>query len=95
MDYSTTTKAYAMMEKSSTMLLRYVSVIGIVTVVYDYLLTIQDEVFLIFFRLSDVSVYFLWQIRFVWPGGLSFTKSLYFINRYMTLSALLFCTYGE
>jgi hypothetical protein len=59
MDYPTTSKAYAMMEKSSTTLSQYISAIGIVTMVYDYVLTIQDEVFLICFHLRDVSVYFL------------------------------------
>jgi len=52
----TTNQEYAVMEMWSTMLSQYVSAMGTVLVVYDYLLTIQDEVCLILLRLRAVSV---------------------------------------
>ena len=50
---------YAVMEIWSTTLSQYVSAVGTVLVLYDYLLTIQDEVCLILLRLWAVSVYLL------------------------------------
>jgi len=54
---TTTNQEYAVMEKWSTTLSQYVSAMGLVLVLYDYLLTIQDEVCLILLRLREVSVY--------------------------------------
>jgi len=52
----TTNQEFAVMEMWSTMLSQYVSAMGIVLVVYDYLLTIQDEVCLILLRLRAVDL---------------------------------------
>jgi len=90
-----TDQAYVVLIAWAHMLTQYVSAMGIVLLLYDCLLTIQDEVCLILLRLEAVSVYFLLQIRLVWPGGLNLTKGLYYINRYLTVAALLFCTYRE
>ena len=35
------------------------------------------------------------QSRLVWPGGLSFPKILYYINRYLSAIAIIFCIYRE
>lgn len=50
----------------TTRLTRYVSATGIVVVLYDWLLTIEDEVCLISSRLRALSqVTFVWQRRLV------------------------------
>jgi hypothetical protein len=47
MDFPTTNRAYAVIEKWATTLTQYISAVGIVLVIYDYLLTIRNEVCLI------------------------------------------------
>ena len=52
-------QARAVLDIWSTRLTRYASAGGLVVVLYDWLLTIEDEVRPIFWRLRAVSVYFL------------------------------------
>lgn len=79
----------------STTLTRYTSAGGLVVVLYDWLLTIEDEVCPIF-RASWLSQFtFFWQRRLVWPGGLYLPTVLYYINRYLTIPFMLLNTYGE
>jgi hypothetical protein len=59
MNSTTTDQAYAVLEVWSTTLTQHVSAMGIVVVVYDCLLTIQDEVCLMLLLLRAVSVYLL------------------------------------
>ena len=79
----------------SIRLTRYVSAAGLVIVLYDWLLTIEDEVCPIFWLLGLSQFTFFWQRRLVWPGGPNLPKVLYYINRYLTIPAFLFATYGE
>ena len=74
----------------------YLSVMGMVILQYDCLLTLKDEVCLLD-RTSGHpphNISFL-QMRLVWPGELSVPKVLYYINRYLSFIAMIFCNYRE
>ena len=92
-----TEAAIVMQDVWASTLRQYFSVMGMVLVLYDGLLTIRGEVSSIFFYLTVVSIEFtfFWQIRLVWPGPFSFPKALYYINRYLTAISMLFSTYRE
>ena len=79
----------------STRLTQYASAAGLVVVLYDWLLTIEDEVCPIFWRLGLSQFTFFWQRRLVWPGRPNLPKVLYYINRYLTIPTFLLATYGE
>jgi len=53
----------------------YLGAMGMVLLQYDCLLTLNDEV------------------RLVWPGPLSIPKVLYYLNRYLSFFAMIFCNY--
>ena len=84
----------AVLEVSGATLTSYLSAMGMVLVQYDCILTLKEEVCLISFtrpasHLSNA----LLEIRLVWPGPLSFSKVLYYLNRYIPIVSLLFCNY--
>ena len=47
MDTTSTDRAYAMLDMWSAQLTQYAAAVGLVVVLYDYLLTIEDEVCLL------------------------------------------------
>lgn len=59
MDTTTTEQALAVLEMWSTKLTQYVSALGLVVVLYDFLLTMKDEVCLILSHPRAVSIFFL------------------------------------
>jgi len=78
---------------------RYTTTAAVVIVVYDYLLTIGDEV-------RDEHTQGWWllilfidlQIRLVWPGPLTVAKILYYFNRYVSIAGIIVsnhCVYGR
>jgi len=70
---------------------RYCSVAGIVLLYYDWLLTLDDEVCLIFSSLYCLTA--CSQMRLVWLGALSWPTALYYITRYLTITGLTFSNY--
>ena len=92
-----TTSEVAVVDMWAGRLTAYSSAVGMTLVLYDLLLTIKDEVSLTL-RASWMSLLkfiFFVQMRLVWPGPLNFPKCLYYINRYLTVTAMLICTYRE
>jgi hypothetical protein len=74
--------------------MRYTAATVTVLVIYDFLLTLDDEVWLIFLSLAYfVHLTAYSQIRLVWPGPLSFAKVLYYINRYLSIVGITFSNY--
>ena len=69
---------------------RYCSATGVVLLYYDWLLTLDDEVCLIFSSLYCLTV--CSQIRLVWSGALSWPTALYLIDRYLTISVMTYST---
>jgi len=76
-------------------LTRYLSVMGMVLVQYDLLLTLDDEVCLIFLYLPSHAPTDCSQVRLVWPGTLSWPKALYYINRYVSVVFLIYGNYRQ
>jgi len=76
-------------------LTRYLSVVGTVLVQYDLLLTLDDEVRLIFLYLPFHAPTDCSQMRLVWPGTLSWPKALYYINRYVSVFVLIYANYRQ
>ena len=74
--------------------LRYIFAMSFSLLLYDTLLTLDDEVRLIFSvffpRLTARS-----QMRLVWPGPLSLPKLLYYINRYLSIVAAFYANYRQ
>ena len=92
---TSTEQEFAVLDMWASRLTQYCSAMGMVLVLYDGLLTLTDEVHLIL-RASELSpskFTLLWQMRLVWPGPLNFPKVLYYVNRYLTTTSMLFCTY--
>ena len=75
--------------------LRYIAAMGFVVLVYDTLLTLDDEVRLIFSYFFPALPPVRSQMRLVWPGPLSLPKSLYFINRYLSIIITLYANYRQ
>jgi len=76
--------------------LRYVSAMGFVIITYDYLLTLDDEVRLTFsFLRYFAHLTACSQIRLVWPGPLSLSKALFYINRYLSIFISIYSNYGQ
>jgi len=71
---------------------RYFSVVGTVLLLYDWLLTLNDEVRLIFSSLHYATA--TSQMRLVWSGALSWPTALYYANRYVTLIYMTYSNYG-
>ena len=71
----------------------YLSVMGMVILQYDCLLTLKDEVCPIAPR--AITSHLFLQVRLVWPGELSLPKLLYYLNRYLSFVAMIFCNYRE
>ena len=76
MDTTAPDQARVVLDIWSTMLTRYLAAAGLVVVLYDCLLTIEDEVCPIFSRRGAVSVYFLLAEAPCLARGPEFTKSL-------------------
>ena len=75
-------------------LLRYASVTSPVLLVYDFSLTLDDEVCLIFsFRAYFARLTAYSQIRLVWPGPLSLPKVMFYINRYLAMITAIYSNY--
>jgi len=89
--------ALAMLEMEiwGVTLTRYLSVMGLVVVQYDFLLTLDDEVCLIFLYLPFHAPTDCLQIRLVWPGALSWPKTLYYMNRYISVFILIYSSYRQ
>ena len=47
------------------------------------------------FAIRGIRFMFFLQIRLVWPGALSLPKVLYFLNRYLSFFAMIFCNYRQ
>jgi hypothetical protein len=76
--------------------MRNVSAAGIIVIIYDCLLTLDDEVRLISLYLYHFSALpFVPQIRLVWPGPSSLPKGLYYINRYLTIVMVMYTNYRQ
>jgi Family of unknown function (DUF6533) len=76
----------------NVMVARYISAIGMITLLYDCVITMDEEV-----RHSCLSRFIrsLVKVRLIWRGALTFPKLLYYINRYFTLALSLYCTYSQ
>jgi len=70
---------------------RYVAAAGLVLLLYDTVLTIEDEVSGF---LTHPSRAHSPQIRLVWPGPFKIPKLLYYINRYWAIASLIAANYG-
>jgi len=73
--------------------MRYISVISPVILVQDCFLTLDDEVCLIFSSLPFFTRLTCPQVGLVWPGPLSLTKALYYINRYLSIFMAIYTNY--
>src|SRR5258708_31882650 len=72
----------------------YAALISPVLLIHDLLLTLDDEVCLIFSSLPALPYRFVCsQVRLVWPGPLSLPKALYYINRYLSIVSTTFNAY--
>jgi len=74
-------------------LMRYLSVMGMVLVLYDFLLTLDDEVWLIFCFCFVIHLTACSQMRLVWPGTLHWPKALFYINRYVSFFGMIYSNY--
>jgi len=75
---------------------RYTTVAGVVIIIYDYLLTIGDEVRVEhkwIWRLLNLCIAL--QIRLVWPGPLTVAKLLYYFNRYVSIAGIIASNYRK
>ena len=73
--------------------LRHVAAIGLTILIYDTLLTMDDEVRLIFLmRFPSLPPA---QVRLVWPGPLSWPNALYYVNRYLSIPAIIYSNYRQ
>jgi len=91
----------AIMDPSSSMLVatdgevirhvlisRYFTAAAMVILLYDSLLTLNDEVSSCKYTEDWYFIYPM-KIRLVWPGALTIPKLLYYINRYMAIIFLI------
>jgi len=68
------------------MISRYFTAAGLVVVLYDTILTIEDEVSRL--RAQAHKCTHSLQVRLVWSGPFAVSKLLYYINRYWTIASL-------
>ena len=74
---------------------RYTAVIPPVILIHDFLLTLDDEVCLIFSYLPCFPpLTACSQIRLIWPGPLTLPKVLYYTNRYLAIFATTYMAYS-
>jgi len=73
----------------------YLSAMGMMVLQYDCLVTLEDEVCLLVRTSGHLPPISFLQVRLVWPGELSVPKVLYYINRYLSFVAIIFCNYRE
>ena len=73
----------------------YLSAMGMVILQYDCLLTLKYEVCLLVCASGHPPHITFPQARHVWPGELSVPKVLYYITRYLSFVAMIFCNYRE
>ena len=78
-------------------LMQYVSGMGMMLVLYDWLLTLNEEVCVC----TSSGIYHLIlltpcsQMTLVWPGAVTFPKALYYINRYGTIAIMIYSNYSQ
>jgi len=73
---------------------RYTTVAGVVIIIYDFLLTISDEVRVKHtWRWQLITLFVTLQIRLVWPGPFTAAKLLYYINRYVSIVGVIAFNY--
>ena len=76
--------------------LRYLAAVGLVVLIYDCLLTLDDEVRLTFSYLHySAHLTSCSQVRLVWPGPFSISKALYYINRYLSIVTMIYSNYRQ
>ena len=73
----------------------YLSAMGMVILLYDCLLTLDKEVCLIVRTSGHLPHSSSLQMRLVWPGELTLPKFFYYLNRYLSVVAMIFCNYRE
>ena len=72
----------------------YVNVVAPVILLYDYIITMADEVSESrSLNSSNRTIHLLLQVRLIWPGPLAFPKLLYYINRYLSVAVSLSCVF--
>ena len=70
----------------------YLTVVAPVILLYDYIITMADEVSESrSLKSSNHTVHLSLQVRLIWPGPLAFPKLLYYINRYISIAMSLYC----
>jgi hypothetical protein len=94
-DAAAAAAALVEMEVWGVTLMRYLSVMGMVVVHYDLLLTLDEEVCLTFLHLLFTHLTVCSQMRLVWPGALSWPKTLYYINRYVSVFVMIYSNYRQ
>ena len=83
------------MEAWGAKLTSYLSAMGMVILQYDCLLTLDKEVCLIVRTSRHLPHSSSLQVRLVWPGELTLPKVFYYLNRYLSFVAMIFCNYRE
>jgi len=84
--------AAAALEIGGATMKRYFTAVGTVLLYYDWVLTLDDEVRLIFSSLYYPTA--CSQMRLVWSGALSWPTTLYYTNRYVTIIMMTYSNYG-
>ena len=73
---------------------RYTTAAAVVILLYDWLITLSDEV-----RVGNTCIWLFLilfdalQIRLVWPGPFTIPKLLYYINRYVSIVGIIAYNY--
>jgi hypothetical protein len=106
----TTNFEFEIQVSKNVMISRYFTAAGLFIILYDTVLTMEDEVSEFSFlgwttRLSSscthnprshsCSHFLCLEVRLVWPGPFGVPKLLYFLNRYPTIASLIAGNYRE
>ena len=83
------------MEAWGAKLTSYLSAMGMVVLLYDCLLTLDNEVCLVARTSGYLPHSSSLQMRLVWPGELTLPKVFYYLNRYLSFVGMIFCNYRE
>ena len=83
------------LEVWGTRLTSYLSAMGMVVLLYDYLLTLDNEVCLVDRTSGHLPHISFLQMRLVWQGALTLPKFFYYLNRYVSVVTMIFCNYRE
>ena len=95
MNTTSTTIQPFVLEIWGTRLTSYLSAVGMVVLLYDCLLTLDNEVYLIFRTSGHPPHISFLQMRLVWPGALTLPNFFYYLNRYISVAAIILCNYRE